>query len=206
MQTSSGNSLNPILHLISNRVYRSYSSSATDWKAKYYEAAEMLSETKNELDDFHQSSKELEEELERELQRTEKAQQELRVKVERAESERDSWKVRRIYYLQCLTLTFCIQSKFMSLQTNHNTTTTSLQRELDSLRQENQKTKVQLRELEMGNDDLERNERAVASSLSDVEAKYARALEEKILLEHELLDKAHLEEECQRLKDELQGA
>ena len=65
--------------------------------------------------------------------------------------------------------------------------------------------KVQLRELEMGNDDLERNERAVASSLSDVEAKYARALEEKILLEHELLDKAHLEEECQRLKDELRG-
>jgi predicted RNase H-like nuclease (RuvC/YqgF family) len=93
----------------------------------------------------------------------------------------------------------------MSLQTNHNTTTASLQRELDSLRQENQKVKVQLRELEMGNDDLERNERAVASSLSDVEAKYARALEEKILLEHELLDKAHLEEECQRLKDELRG-
>ena len=57
----------------------------------------MLTETKNELDDFHQSSKELEEELERELQRTEKAQQELRVKVERAEGERDSWKVRRIH-------------------------------------------------------------------------------------------------------------
>jgi len=57
----------------------------------------------------------------------------------------------------------------------------------------------------MGNDDLERNERAVASSLSDIEAKYGRALEEKILLEHELLDKAHLEEECQRLKDELRG-
>ncbi|KAI0304924.1 hypothetical protein BC826DRAFT_1100682 [Russula brevipes] len=164
-------------------------SSIPDWKAKYYEVAEMLSETKNELDDFHQSSKELEEELERELQRTEKAQQELKVKVERAETERDSWK-----------------SKFMSLQTNHNTTTTSLQRELDSLRQENQKLKVQLRELEMGNDDLERNERAVASSLSDVEAKYARALEEKILLEHELLDKAHIEEECQRLKDELRDS
>jgi hypothetical protein len=76
----------------------SYPSSVTDWKAKYYEAAEMLTETKNELDDFHQSSKELEEELERELQRTEKAQQELRVKVERAEGERDSWKVRRIHY------------------------------------------------------------------------------------------------------------
>ncbi|KAI9460918.1 hypothetical protein BJY52DRAFT_1261222 [Lactarius psammicola] len=180
---------NIMTSLDDNHINYPSSSSITDWKAKYYEAAEMLTETKNELDDFHQSSKELEEELERELQRTEKAQQELKVKVERAESERDSWK-----------------SKFMSLQTNHNTTTTSLQRELDSLRQENQRTKVQLRELEMGNDDLERNERAVASSLSDVEAKYARALEEKILLEHELLDKAHLEEECQRLKDELRDS
>ena len=93
----------------------------------------------------------------------------------------------------------------MSLQTNHNTTTTSLQRELDKLRQEHQSTKIQLRELEMGNDDLERNERAVSSSLADVEAKYSRVLEEKILLEHELLDKANLEEESQRLKDELRG-
>lgn len=98
-----------------------------------------------------------------------------------------------------------LQSKFMSLQTTHNTTTTSLQRELDKLRQEHQKVKVQLRELEMGNDDLERNERAVSSSLADIESKYSRALEEKILLEHELLDKANLEEECQRLKDELRG-
>ncbi|THH20836.1 hypothetical protein EW146_g594 [Bondarzewia mesenterica] len=163
--------------------------SSTDWKSKYYEVAEMLSETRNELDDFHQSSKELEEELERELQRTEKAQQNLKVKVERAESERDEWK-----------------SKFVSLQTTHNKTTTSLQREIDTLRQDHQKIKVQLRELEMGNDDLERTERAISSSLADVETKYSRALEEKILLEHELLDKANMEEECQRFKDELRDA
>ncbi len=98
------------------------------------------------------------------------------------------------------------QAKFMHLQTTHNTTTTSLQRELDTLRQEHQKTKIQLRELEMGNDDLERNERAISSSLADVEQKYAKALEEKILLEHELLDKANVEEQCQRMKDELRGA
>lgn len=97
------------------------------------------------------------------------------------------------------------QTKFMSLQTTHNTTTTSLQRELDRLRQEHQQVKVHLRELEMGNDDLERNERAVSSSLADMENKYSRALEEKILLEHELLEKANLEEETQRLKDELRG-
>lgn len=93
----------------------------------------------------------------------------------------------------------------MSLQTTHNTTTTSLQREVDQLRQSHQQLKIQLRELEMGNDDLERNERAVSSSLADVESKYAKALEEKILLEHELLDKANVEEECQRMKDETRG-
>ena len=54
----------------------------------------MLAETRAELDDFHASSKELEEELERELERTEKAQQELKVKVARAEHEKDEWKVR----------------------------------------------------------------------------------------------------------------
>ncbi|TBU61987.1 hypothetical protein BD310DRAFT_919383 [Dichomitus squalens] len=164
-------------------------SSGTDWKAKYLEVADMLAETRAELDDFHHSSKELEEELERELERTERAQQDLKVKVARAETERDDWK-----------------AKFMSLQTTHNTTTTSLQRELDTLRQEHQRIKIQLRELEMGNDDLERNERAISSSLADVEQKYARALEEKILLEHELLDKANVEEECQRMKDELRDA
>ncbi|KAG9314469.1 hypothetical protein JVU11DRAFT_5266 [Chiua virens] len=164
-------------------------SSPTDWKTKYYEVADMLAETRAELDEFHTSSKELEEELIKEIERTEKAQQDLKVKVSRVESERDEWK-----------------SKFMSLQTSHNTTTTSLQRELDTVRQESQRLKVQLRELEMGNDDLERNERAVSSTLADVETKYSRVLEEKILLEHELLDKASLEEECQRLRDELRDA
>ncbi|KAJ3496693.1 hypothetical protein NLJ89_g10448 [Agrocybe chaxingu] len=164
-------------------------STNTDWREKYNEVVDMLAETRAELDDFHQASKELEAELENELQRTEKAQQELQAKVVRSENERDEWK-----------------AKFMSLQTTHNTTTTSLQRELDQLRQEHQKTKVYLRELEMGNDDLERNERAVSSSLADMETKYSKALEEKILLEHELLEKAGLEEECQRLKDELRDA
>lgn len=70
----------------------SYSSS-TDWKAKYYEVADMLAETRAELDEFHTSSKELEEELIKEIERTEKAQRDLTVKVSRIETERDEWKV-----------------------------------------------------------------------------------------------------------------
>ena len=73
------------------------------------------------------------------------------------------------------------------------------------MRQEHHRLKVHMRELEMGNDNLERNERAVTSTLTDLESKYSKALEEKILLDHELLDKAKLEEALQRTKDELRG-
>lgn len=87
------------------------SSLNADWREKYNEVRsiyaftlsllippllkvlDMLSETRAELDDFHQASKELEAELESELQRTEKAHQELQTKVARAENERDDWKV-----------------------------------------------------------------------------------------------------------------
>lgn len=93
----------------------------------------------------------------------------------------------------------------MNLQQTHNMTTNSLQRELDATRQSLQLYKAQVRELELGNDDLERNERQATSSLADVEQRYAKALEDKILLEHEMQDKAVLEETCQRLRDELRG-
>jgi nuclear distribution protein NudE len=53
----------------------------------------MLAETRADLDEFQRSSKELEDELVRELDHNEKAQQDLRVKVAKAESERDDWKV-----------------------------------------------------------------------------------------------------------------
>lgn len=53
-----------------------------------------MSETLADLDEFQRSSKELEDELEKDLERNEKAQQDLRVKVARAETERDDWKVR----------------------------------------------------------------------------------------------------------------
>ncbi|KAF9452660.1 hypothetical protein P691DRAFT_772108 [Macrolepiota fuliginosa MF-IS2] len=185
-----------------------YSSATTDWRAKYNEVrsssppfhllgahsqvaqvVDMLAETRNELEEFQSASRELEAEMEADLARSEKLEQELRGKVANSEKERDEWK-----------------GKYMTLQTTHNTTTTSLQRELDRLRQEYQTIKIKLRDLELGNDDLERNERVASSSLADMEAKYAKALEEKILLEHELLEKASLEEEMQRIKDELRDS
>jgi hypothetical protein len=43
------------------------------------------------------------------------------------------------------------------------------------------------------------------SSLLDLESKYNRAIEEKTLLEQEIVQKVEVEEEAQRLKDELRG-
>ena len=87
--------LTPLVSVVhrSPAILSSYSSPTTDWRTKYNEVADMLAETRAELDEFHHSSKELEEELIRELERTEKAQQDLRIKVAKAESDRDEWKV-----------------------------------------------------------------------------------------------------------------
>lgn len=46
----------------------------------------------------------------------------------------------------------------------------------------------------------------VACSLQDVESKYGKAIERITLLEDELIEKSKLEEEHQRLKDDLRGA
>jgi hypothetical protein len=45
----------------------------------------------------------------------------------------------------------------------------------------------------------------VSSSLQDVESRYNRAIEEKTMLEQELISKQQVEEESQRLKDEIRG-
>lgn len=47
--------------------------------------------------------------------------------------------------------------------------------------------------------------RAISSTLGDVENRYNKAVERTALLEQELVDKARLEEELQRMKDELRG-
>lgn len=45
----------------------------------------------------------------------------------------------------------------------------------------------------------------MSSTLQDMEIRYGKAIERTALLEEELVAKARLEEECQRLKDELRG-
>jgi len=124
------------------------------------QVVDMLAKTRAELNDFHQSSKELEAELQNELQRTERAQRELQAKVIRAENERDKWKVHVApestpCQFTYLTLFFRISS----CPFKQRTILPRLPFNANSIRQEYQKTKENILELEMENDDLDRNER-----------------------------------------------
>ena len=81
----------PKLSLVSLHVNRSNE----DWKTKYEEVCETLADTEADLAEFQVSSKELEEEMGLELERAEKAKEEMRNKLSKAETERDDWKVLR---------------------------------------------------------------------------------------------------------------
>ncbi|WVF72954.1 hypothetical protein IAT40_007772 [Kwoniella sp. CBS 6097] len=159
------------------------------YREKYRQAMDMLTETRAELEEFQQSSRALEDEMEQELAANEKQQDELRERIKRLDAEKEEWKAKQI-----------------ALQKMHSSTTAAMQREMDNLRSERDKTLVALRDLEMGNDELERNERVAVSSLLDLESKYNRAIEEKTLLEQEVVQRQELEEECQRLKDDMRDA
>jgi hypothetical protein len=97
-----------------------------------------------------------------------------------------------------------------------------MQKELESVRASEEGFRKQVVDMELSNDGLEKSERSVSaatwrvrvahhcdraleSTLTDVEARYGRAIERAALLEEELVAKARLEEENQRYKDELRG-
>ncbi|OXM77478.1 hypothetical protein C364_05040 [Cryptococcus neoformans Bt63] len=159
------------------------------YREKYRQALDMLTDTRTELEEFQQSSKELEDEMEQELAANDKQRTDLRERIKRLDAEKEEWR-----------------TKHIALQKMYSSTTSAMQREMDNLRSERDRTLVALRDLEMGNDELERNERVAVSSLLDLESKYNRAIEEKTLLEQDLAQKDELEAETQRLKDELREA
>ena len=89
-----------------------------------------------------------------------------------------------------------------------------MQKEIDALREAQKLIQSRLREMEMSNDDMERNDRylcsreaannrVVKSSLEDIQTKYDKATEEVALLQAELASAETLRIENQRLKDEL---
>ncbi|KAE8234246.1 hypothetical protein CF326_g716 [Tilletia indica] len=156
------------------------------WKSKVNDLHDTLNETEATLQDFMEGSKELEAEMEREISASNKRLTDLQNKNEAMRADVDNWK-----------------GKYQASLAEHNKTLADLNKELEILRDSHNIYKTKVRDMELTNDELESAERMVQSSLVDMEGRYHKAIERTALLEEELFTKATLEEENQRLKDEI---
>ncbi|BCR89204.1 nuclear distribution protein NudE [Aspergillus chevalieri] len=154
----------------------------------YYKA--QYEQLESELADFQASSRDLEAELEKDIEASEKRERKLKEKVEALGYEVEEWKTK------------CKQSK-----TEGNSAQNTLQKEITTLRDANRTLHLKLRDIEVANDDYERQARNTTSSLEDLEYKYNAAIERGVLLEEEIKngdqEREQLRIENQRLRDEL---
>ena len=100
-----------------------------------------------------------------------------------------------------------LQSKCKQSKAEANTAQNNLQKEITSLRDTTRTLQFKLRDIEVANDDFERQARHTTSSLEDLESKYNVTLERSVLLEGEMKsgeqERESLRIENQRLRDEL---
>ncbi|KAF1357634.1 hypothetical protein EJ07DRAFT_167534 [Lizonia empirigonia] len=143
-----------------------------------------------ELQEFQSSSKELEAELERDVEESEKRERKLQEKVERLGFEAEEWK-----------------TKYKQSKAEANSAQNILQKEITTLRDGQRTLQLRLRDMEVQNDDFERQTRNQTSSLEDIETKYNVAIEREVMLEEEIKigerEREALRIETQRLRDEL---
>lgn len=154
-----------------------------DYYKKQYEQLE------SDLADFQASSKELEEQLERDIETAEKNERKLKEQVEKLGFEVEEWK-----------------TKHKQSKTEANSAQNVLQKEITSMRETNRTMQLKLRDIEVVNDDYERQARNTESSLEDMESKYNVAIERGVLMEEELRngeqEREALRIDTQRLRDE----
>ncbi|KZF21704.1 hypothetical protein L228DRAFT_269161 [Xylona heveae TC161] len=162
--------------------------SSTDQALSYYKS--QYEQLEAELSEFQTSSRELEAELEKDIEASEKRERQLREKVESLGYEAEEWK-----------------AKYKQSKSEGNAAQNALQKEITSLRDTNRTIQLRLRDIEVANDDFERQARNTTSSLEDLESKYNMAIERGVLLEEEVKtgeqERESLRIETQRLRDEL---
>ena len=100
-----------------------------------------------------------------------------------------------------------IKSKYKQSKAEANTAQNSLQKEITSLRDTTRTIQLKLRDIEVANDDYEKQARNTTSSLEDMESKYNVAIERGVMMEEEIKgseqDREALRIDAQRLRDEL---
>ncbi|EED21903.1 nuclear distribution protein NudE [Talaromyces stipitatus ATCC 10500] len=154
----------------------------------YYKA--QYEQLEVELAEFQASSRELEAELEKDIEASEKRERHLKGKVETLSYEVEEWK-----------------TKYKQAKAEASSVQNTLQKEITSLREGNRALQLKLRDIEVANDDYERQARNTTSSLEDLESKYNMAIERAVLLDDEVKageqEREALRIESQRLRDEL---
>lgn len=155
------------------------------WKSLAQDLKIRLSESRDELDEFQENSRELEAELEAQLVQQEARVKDLSGRLARVTTENDQ-----------------IKEKLEMLQNEAHHEISDLQTGLSEVTSIKDKLAKYIRELEQENDDLERIKRTMVVSLEDFEGRLNQALERNAFLESELDEKETLREMVQRLKDE----
>ncbi|KZL71542.1 nuclear distribution protein nudE like 1 [Colletotrichum tofieldiae] len=154
------------------------------WYKSQYESLE------EELAEFRESSKELEQELEKDIEQAEKRERKLQEKAERLKFEVEEWK-----------------SKYNQAKKDANAAQNTLEKEITTLRDTNRTLQLKLRDIEVANDDFERQARNTSSSLEDLESKFNSAIERNVMMEEEIKigeqERETLRIEAQRLREEL---
>ncbi|KAL8831806.1 MAG: hypothetical protein Q9170_005134 [Blastenia crenularia] len=154
----------------------------------YYKA--QYEQLEAELADFQASSQELEAELERDIEAAEKRERRLQEKIESLGYEVEEWK-----------------TKYKQSKAEANSAQNTLEKEVTSLRETNRSMQLKLRDIEVANDDFERQARHTTSSLEDIESKYNISIERGVMFEEEIKvgehERENLRIETQRLRDEL---
>ncbi|TPX19022.1 uncharacterized protein E0L32_011266 [Thyridium curvatum] len=157
---------------------------ALAWYKSQYEQLE------HELSEFRESSKELEAELEKDLDAADKRERGLREKAEGLDYEVEEWK-----------------RKYKESKAEANAAQNTLEKEITTLRDANRTLQLKLRDIEVANDDFERQARNTTSSLEDLESKYNVAIERAVMMEEEIKigerERETLRVEAQRLREEL---
>ncbi|TDZ23927.1 Nuclear distribution protein nudE-like protein 1 [Colletotrichum orbiculare MAFF 240422] len=160
------------------------SEDALAWYKSQYEVLE------GELAEFRESSKELEQELEKDIEAAEKRERSLQQKAESLQFEVEEWK-----------------TKYKQAKTEANIAQNTLEKEITTLRDTNRSLQLKLRDIEVANDDFERQARNTSSSLEDLESKYNVAIERAVMMEEEIKlgeqERETLRIEAQRLREEL---
>ncbi|OAQ86015.1 nuclear distribution protein nudE [Purpureocillium lilacinum] len=160
------------------------SEDALSWYKAQYELLE------SELAEFRESSRELEQELEKDIERAEKQERVLQERAETLGFEVEEWK-----------------RKYKESKTEASAAQNALEKEITTLRDSNRSLQLKLRDIEVANDDFERQARNTTSSLEDMESKYNQAIERAVMMEEEIKmgeqERENLRIESQRLREEL---